>query len=111
MTSQFNLMTDLRSVFFLIQPLVAALGGIAIGLSYFIIRRIVRRARIRQYETRAIQIHEKWREIVRGEIPAESWCRNRMQRQIVLSIVVQEIAAANSQGSSPGFRNFFARTG
>src|SRR6202165_1913402 len=81
--------------------LAVILAAVSIGIALLCIFLSARRAwqhfRIRRFDALSFKVHGHWREIVRGEIPAEEWRSNSLQCQIVQSIVIQEICAATDK--------------
>jgi len=73
-------------------------------------RRALQQFRIRRYDELAFKLHNQWREIVRGSVPAETWRKDSMQCEIVQSIVVQEIGAATDKDRI-GLQEFLRATG
>jgi HEAT repeat protein len=94
--------------------LAVILAAVSIGIALLCIVLIARRAwqhfRIRRFDALSIKIHGHWREIVRGEIPAEEWRSNSLQCQIVQSIVIQEISAATDKDRA-GLQDFLRTSG
>src|SRR5260370_32405929 len=76
----------------------AALGAAVILVMFLLGRRALRYFRARRFDALAIKLHKQWREIVRGDIPAESWRPDSMKCEIVQSIGIQEISAATDKG-------------
>ena len=89
---------------------MAALGGIAMLLVFLVARRSYRQHRIRRYDALAFKIHRQWREIVRGDVPVETWRKDPMQCEIVQSIVIQEIGAATDK-DQVGLQEFLRASG
>ena len=96
--------------FFLTGTIFAVAGGIVILMAYLMGRRAVRHFRIRRFDDLAIKLHKQWREIVRGDIPSETWRRDSMQCEIVQSIVIQEISAATDKDRA-GLQEFLRANG
>src|SRR5882724_10508497 len=97
MDSILRTLQEFNWAFFLRGTIFAAASGNVILLAFLLGRRAVRHFRSRRYDALAIKIHKQWREIVRGEVPAEDWRRDPMQCEIVQSIVIQEISAATDK--------------
>src|ERR1700686_1097677 len=89
---------------------LAALGGAAILLTFLVGRRALRQFRILRYDQLAFKLHNQWREIVRGGVPAETWRKDPVQCEIVQSIVVQEIGAVTDKDRT-GLQDFLRATG
>ncbi len=94
--------------------LAVILAAVSIGIALLCIFLIARRAwqhfRIRRFDALSFKVHGHWREIVRGEIPAEEWRSNSLQCQIVQSIVIQEIGAATDKDRA-GLQDFLRTSG
>src|SRR3984957_8350632 len=100
----------LNTAILLAVILAAAAIGIAFLCMYLMARSAWQHFRIRRFDARSIKIHGHWREIVRGEIPAEQWRSNSLQCQIVQSIVIQEIGAATDKDRA-GLQDFLRTSG
>jgi len=87
-----------------------AAGAVIILMMFLAGRRARNYFRARRFDALAIKLHKQWREIVRGDIPAESWRRDSMQCEIVQSIVIQEISAATDKDRA-GLQDFLRKTG
>jgi HEAT repeat protein len=96
--------------FLLTGTIFAAVGAIVILMVFLMARRALKYFRIRRFDALAIKIHKQWREIVRGDIPAEAWRQDSMQCEIVQSIVIQEIGAATDKDRT-GLQEFLRNTG
>src|SRR6266404_8130933 len=109
MNSVPNSFPNFNAGFFWTVAAVAMLG-VGMLLVFLMGRRVIHQFRIRKYDELAFKIHNQWREIVRGGIPAETWRKNPMQCEIVQSIVIQEIGAATGK-DRPGLQEFLRSTG
>ncbi len=110
MDSALNLFPNFNASFFWTEAILAALGGVAMLVVYLAGRRALQQFRIRRYDELAFKLHNQWREIVRGSVPAETWRKDPMQCEIVQSIVVQEIGAATDKDRI-GLQEFLRATG
>jgi HEAT repeat protein len=110
MNSAPNLLAHPNESFLLTATILAVLGGTAALLVFLVARRALRQLRIRRYDTLAFHLHKQWREIVRGNVPPETWRNDPMQCEIVQSIVLQEIGAATDK-DRPGLQEFLRSTG
>jgi HEAT repeat protein len=88
----------------------AALGGVVLLLLFMMGRRAIRHLRVRRFDALSFKMHKQWREIVRGDIPAEQWRKDSMQCEIVQSIVIQEIGAATDKDRA-GLQEFLRSSG
>ena len=74
------------------------LAAISTAFAFLFLFLVARRAWqhfcARRFDSLSLKIHEEWREIVRGEIPAGAWRNDPVQCEILQSIVIQEIGAA-----------------
>src|ERR1019366_1580112 len=98
------------TAFLLACTILAVLGGIAILMVFLMVRRAIRHIRIQRFDALSFKIHKQWREIVRGDIPAEVWRRDSMQCEIMQSIVIQEISAATDKDRA-GLQEFLRLSG
>ena len=96
--------------FLLTGTIFAAVGAVLLLMMFLVGRRAFKYFRARRFDALAIKLHKQWREIVRGDIPAESWRRDSMQCEIVQSIVIQEISAATDKDRA-GLQEFLRHTG
>ncbi|MGH9681574.1 MAG: hypothetical protein ACRD4Y_16635, partial [Candidatus Acidiferrales bacterium] len=94
MYSAVSLNSQFSLLFLVTGSLLAALGGVMALLLFMTVRRAIGNYRAQRYDALAFTMHKKWREIVRGDIPAEEWNGNALKREIVQTIVVHEIGAA-----------------
>jgi len=90
--------------------LAAVASGIDLLLLFLLARRAWQHFRTRRFDALSIKIHGQWREIVRGEIPAQEWRNNFVQCEILQSIVIQEIGAATDKDRA-GLQEFLRATG
>ena len=100
----------LNTAFLLTIVFVAVSITIALLLMFLMARRAWQHFRTRRFDTISFKIHGQWREIVRGEIPAEEWRNNSLQCEIVQSIVIQEIGAATDKDRA-GLQEFLRASG
>ena len=90
--------------------IVVALGGIALLSLFLVAQRGIRYLRAHRYDALAFKMHKQWREIVRGDIPAEEWVHDSAKCDIVQSIVIQEIGAAVDKDRA-GLQEFLRSSG
>jgi HEAT repeat protein len=110
MDSLLKLFPNFNGAFFWTVTILAMLAGVVIVLVFLGGRRAVRHFRIRRYDELAFKIHDQWREIVKGSVPADAWRKDPLQCEIVQSIVVQEIGAATDKDRT-GLQEFLRATG
>jgi HEAT repeat protein len=110
MDSVLNSFHNFNPTYFWTGVILATLGGVATLLAFLVGRRALRQFRIHQYDELAFKVHNQWREIVRGGVPAETWRKDTVQCEIVQSIVVQEIGAATDKDRA-GLQEFLRATG
>jgi HEAT repeat protein len=101
---------DVNTALFLTQAIRDALGGTALLLAVMLVRHGARRLRSRRYEALAFKIRGQWREIVKGNLPPDSWRKDPVGREIVQSIVIREISAAADK-DRPGLQEFLRTSG
>lgn len=90
--------------------ILACLGALAILAVFLMTRRALRHFRSQRFDALSLNIHKQWREIVRGNIPIDAWRHDRMQCEIVQSILIQEISAATDK-DRVGLQDFLRATG
>jgi HEAT repeats len=96
---------------FLITLILIALAAAAVLLAVLVaIRRAWQHFRRKKFDALSQQIHKHWREMVRGDIPAEKWRGNSLQCEILQSIVIREISAVTNKDRA-GLQDFLRRTG
>ena len=110
MDSVLRMHPQLGQIFLVTGSILAALGGIALLLLFMFVRRAIERLRARRFDAMALEIHNQWREIVRGVIPYEEWRGDILKREIVQSIVIQEINAAVDKDRA-GLQEFLRSSG
>jgi hypothetical protein len=110
MNPSLELLPHLDTAFLVAELILACLAGIATLLFYVVVRRTVRGIRTRRYDALAFKVHGKWREIVRGEAPPDTWRKDAIEREIVQSIVLQEIGAATDK-DRPRLQEFLRANG
>jgi len=101
---------QMNTAFLLTVILVAVATGIVLLLLFSLARRAWQHFRVRRFDALSIKIHGQWREIVRGEIPAQEWRNDSMRCEIVQSIVIQEISAATDKDRA-GLQDFLRKSG
>ncbi len=110
MDSILRILPYLDTAFSFIGVILAALSGVIAMMAFLMGRRAFRHFQTRRFDTLSFKIHKQWREIVRGDVPAEEWRRDSMQCEIVQSIVVQEISAATDKDRA-GLQEFLRASG
>ena len=110
MDSVLNSFPNFNASFLWTEAVLATLSGVAMLVAYLVGRRAVRQYRIRRYDELAFELHNQWREIVRGGVPTGTWRTDPTQCEIVQSIVVQEIGAATDK-DRVGLQEFLRATG
>jgi HEAT repeat protein len=90
-----NWLLDPGGASLLVKAIAVSLAGI-IGLQAFIfIRRAVRRMHFKKHDALVFKTHRQWSGIMAGVPGAQAWRQDPMQREIVLSNVLQEIESAS----------------
>lgn len=91
-----------------IIAIVAA--GVILLLVILTVHRVWEYFRARRYDARSVKLHGEWRDIVRGDVPIESWRRSSMKCDILQSIILQEISAATDKDRA-GLQKFLRASG
>jgi HEAT repeat protein len=95
----------------LLALIFTALAVAVVSLLVFLAaRRAWDHFRTKKIDALSLKIHERWRDMVRGEIPAQEWRGNSLQCDILQSIVIQEIGAETDKGRA-GLQDFLRRSG
>jgi hypothetical protein len=110
MDSGLAMLPKFDNIFLLTSGVMAALGGIAIVSVYLLARRVLRHYRAERFDALAFKVHKQWREIVRGDIPADKWRGDAVKCEIVQSIVIQEIGAVADKDRA-GLQEFLRSSG
>jgi HEAT repeat protein len=76
------------------QAIVVSLSGIALLLGFILARRAWRRRYFRRRDALARRIREQWEGILSGAVPAERWFPDRMQRELVEEILLDQLETA-----------------
>lgn len=105
-----SFLQQMNTVFLLTVILVAVATGIVLLLLFLLARRAWQHFRVRRFDALSIKVHSRWREIVRGEIPAQEWRNDSLQCDIMQSIVIQEIGAATDKDRA-GLQDFLRKSG
>ena len=110
MDSVLMMLPQLDNIFLVTGGVLAALGGIAVLSVFLVARRALQHFRAQRFDALAFKLHKQWREIVRGDIPADEWRNNAVKCEIVQSIVIQEIGAAVDKDRA-GLQEFLRSSG
>jgi HEAT repeat protein len=78
----------------LFEAILAALAGIVSLLAFILGRRTYRGFHFRVLNARTFALRQRWDDLVSGKIPPSSWRFNRVDRQIVESILLDSIETA-----------------
>jgi HEAT repeat protein len=105
-----NFSRQLNNAFLLALILVALAAAAVLLLVFFGIRRSWQHFRTRQFDALSFQIHKHWREMVRGDVPADEWRKDSLQCEILQSIVIQEINAVADKDRA-GLQDFLRKSG
>lgn len=100
----------LDKTFLLTAATVIAVGGVGLLLLSTLGRRTIRHLRARRYDVLALKVHRQWREMVRGDVPAEEWRKDSIQCEILQAIVIQEIDATTDKDRI-GLQEFLRSSG
>jgi HEAT repeat protein len=110
MESTLTMVSQMDNIFFLTSGILAALGGVALLSLFLVAQRGIQYLRAHRMDTLAFKLHEQWREIVRGDIPAEQWVNDHAKCEIVQSIAIQEISAGVDKDRA-GLQEFLRSSG
>jgi len=110
MDSLLKTFSQLNATMLLAVVLLAIAAGAAVLLLFIVARRALQHFRAQKVDALSFKIHKQWREIVRGDVPAEEWRNDPVQCDIVRSIVIQEIGAATDKDRA-GLQGFLRESG
>src|SRR5262245_31249139 len=79
------------------EALGTTLAGIALLLSFILLRRTLRARYFRRLNRRTQEIRESWDLIVNGGIPSESWFFDRLDQSIVEGIILDRLEVAEPE--------------
>jgi HEAT repeat protein len=89
----------------LFLPLDTALGAYALAVlvlvAFIAARRISRSRYFIVRDARAFAIRQQWNDIMKGVIPADHWRKNPMDREVVETMLLDNIEAADETGLPP----------
>ncbi len=92
------------------EVILASFAGIAALLAFVLIRRATCRIHFRRHDALAFKIRKQWREILSGAVAADSWRQDPMRREIVQTLVLEELDNARPQ-DRPRFQEFMRASG
>ena len=90
--------------------LAAVSASVALLLVFARARRAWRNFRERKLDALSVKVHNQWRAIVRGEIPAEEWRSDSRKCDILQSILIHEIGAVTDKDRA-GLQEFLRASG
>ncbi len=102
--------SHIAMLFLLASLFLAGLAGVVAGMMCKLLQHSLEKHRLRRFDALAFPMRKQWREIVRGDIPAENWRSNSLKCEIVESMVVQEISAAANEDRA-GLQAFLRKSG
>lgn len=94
MPSVFNWLRDFSTAGILPVAILATLAGIGLPLAFILIRRAYRHRYFRRRDERTLAIRQQWEAIVEGTIPPEKWRLHPLDRDIVESILLDQLEVA-----------------
>jgi hypothetical protein len=105
-----NFSRQLSNAFLLALILAALAAAVVLLVVFLAAQRAWQHLRAKKFDALSFKIHERWREMVRGEIPADDWRGNSLQCEILQSIVIQEISAVTDKDRA-GLQDFLRKSG
>ena len=109
-SSLMNFSQQINDAFLLVFVLAALAAAATLLLVFLGVRRAWQHFRTKQFDALSFKIHQRWREMVRGEIPAEEWRSDSLQCEILQSIVIHEIGAVTDKDRA-GLQDFLRNSG
>jgi HEAT repeat protein len=105
-----NFTRQLNSIFLLALALSVVAAAAVLLVLFLLARRGWQHFRTRKFDALSLKIHARWRDMVRGEIPAAAWRNDALQCEILQSIVIQEISAVTDKDRA-GLQDFLRKSG
>jgi HEAT repeat protein len=87
-----------------VQAIIATAVGIGLLLAFILGRRAWRSRIFRRRDRRALAIRQKWSGIVNGRVPYEQWRFDRVDREIVETILLDRLELATTEEAPPLLR-------
>lgn len=85
----------------LFQAILASLAGIGLLLAFILGRRAYRSLHFRLLNAHTFLFRQRWKDVLSGAIPPETWRFNSLDRQIVETILLDSIEAGAPSDLSP----------
>ena len=90
----FEWLSRLAPARFVLKAIVVSLLGIGLLLAFILGRRAYRRHYFRRRNEREYALRKKWDAIVSGAMPPETWRSNRLDREVVETILLDSLEVA-----------------
>jgi HEAT repeat protein len=97
MGSVFRWIESLGPTGVVIAAIVATAAGTGLLVVFILARRSVRRYFFLRRDRRVIAIRAQWDAILSGQIPPEQWRHNRLDREIVETILLDQLEVASRE--------------
>lgn len=85
---------------FVVKAIVVAIVADLLLLGFILLRRGYRRRYFAKRDARVFEFRQCWDALISGEIPFETWRNKRFDRQIIETIVFDELDIADTQQSA-----------
>lgn len=82
---------------YVFEAILASAAGICLLLAFILIRRAYRRNYLRHRNLRTIALRRQLDGIIGGTVPVESWCLNPLDREIVETILLDQLEMASAE--------------
>jgi HEAT repeat protein len=100
MGSIFDKLLRLDPAAFVLKAIFAAVAADALLLAFILLRRTYRKRYFAKRDARVFELRQKWDALISGQIPFESWRKNRFDRRIVETIALDAFEAAGAEDSA-----------
>ncbi len=94
MGSAFNWTRELGPAGLVLGTTAGVLAGVGLLVAFILLRRTYRRRYFRRRDARTFAIRQQWKEIISGAVPPETWRFDRMDREIVETILLNSMEDA-----------------
>jgi HEAT repeat protein len=97
MESAFSWIDKLGPAGIVVEAIIATAVGIVLLLAFILGRRAIRRRMFRIRDERVIAIRDQWDPIVDGTIPPAKWRKNKLDSEIVETLLLDRLEVAQGE--------------
>src|ERR1035438_6556844 len=101
MGSVFKGIEKLGAAGLVLEAILVSLLGIFLLVGFIVLRRWYRTRYFHKRNQRTVALRSRWNDILSGKVPAEDWCFNALDCDIVESILLDSIEMSPADELSP----------